>query len=197
VLHGLSPWQQFQLSVADTSIGVNCGNLAQQFAFFCAAENITVRMIEVMNPGDHHVLNEVFLPETKQWVAVDATMDRTLFMNGGGEPMNFYQLKGYLGAGKPVYTLRSNGKDLLDTTAYETAHYYRPPFTLHYFSRLETPALYSAGNKLRMFLLPENWFTIYGKPRIPWMYLLKSMVLIAWLFSFFKIMHQRIRYIFP
>src|SRR5205823_1481170 len=67
----LSPLNQYKaLSTSDT-VKLWCGNFAEMFTLFCWSQGIICRTIEIMNPGDHHVLNESYIPETGQWVMTD------------------------------------------------------------------------------------------------------------------------------
>ena len=43
-----------------------CGTYANMFLFFCKASNIETRIIEIFKPGDHHVINECYLPDSKK-----------------------------------------------------------------------------------------------------------------------------------
>src|SRR5207302_7834209 len=56
-----SPLTQFRsLSASDTS-QLWCGNFAEIFSFFCWSQGIVCRNIEIMNPGDRHVVNECYV----------------------------------------------------------------------------------------------------------------------------------------
>src|SRR5690349_12275803 len=72
-LNEASPLQQYRMLSASDSVQLWCGNFASMFSWFCWSQGIITRTVEIMRPGDRHVLNECYLAETGQWVMSDVT----------------------------------------------------------------------------------------------------------------------------
>ncbi|HYK56409.1 MAG TPA: hypothetical protein VEV15_07995, partial [Flavisolibacter sp.] len=89
----LSPLNQYKQLFLSKTDKLWCGNFAQIFSFFCWSQGIICRNIEIMQPGDRHVLTECYLPETKQWVMVDPTFNLLLVENSKGVPLDLISFK--------------------------------------------------------------------------------------------------------
>lgn len=68
---GLSPWSLF--GKIQEGHELQCTQYSALFAFFCRLHGLICREIEVWGRNDRHMVNEVFLRESRQWVYVDLT----------------------------------------------------------------------------------------------------------------------------
>lgn len=67
----LPPWSLFQ-KIQDGQ-ELQCTQYSTLFAFFCRLRGLICREIEIWGRNDRHMVNEVFLRESRQWLYVDLT----------------------------------------------------------------------------------------------------------------------------
>ena len=104
-LQALSPLEQYKMLCASPSEQLWCGNYAQIFSWFCWSQGIVTRTIEIMNPGDHHVLNECFIPETGQWIMTDITHNLMLVENADHQYLDLPTFRSTLKKKEPIFIL--------------------------------------------------------------------------------------------
>src|SRR3982751_1261019 len=68
-----SPLKQYKMLCASDTLELWCGNFAAIFSYFCWSEGIVTRNIEILNPADHHIVSECYIPETRKWALIDPT----------------------------------------------------------------------------------------------------------------------------
>lgn len=164
-LSALSPFQQFNLLSKDSTEKLWCGNYAAMFAWFCWSEGITTRIIEIMQPGDHHTVNECYLSEKKKWVMIDLTHNLLIVEDKRGEPLHTLAF---------IRQFKDSG-DLLsyqsvqDTVAHSLFYtrdftgkkYFTGASPLYYYQRVNLEKIYATGNKIKRYFLPRSWYRIY------------------------------------
>ena len=141
-LLSLSPFGQYQLLLADSSEKLWCGNWSNIFSWFAWSRGIITRIIEIEKPGDHHVFNECFIPETNSWVMVDLTNRLILPRTPGGQIYNGYQ---YAQNGPPSAV---------------GAAYFDTGYRWLYYRQYHLGAVYSPTSRIRRYLLPAPWYDI-------------------------------------
>jgi len=159
---GASPLKQYQLLCSDSSRQLWCSNFAQMFAYFCWSQGIITRVIEIQRPGDHHVVNECYLPEKKSWIGVDLTSN-ILRLGTGTRPMTIAGFRDSLRGGKALVCTRSGetGPFATRLTGSEAfLDYYRGQYQLYYYHHVDYFATQTPAGKLRSYLLPVSWYDI-------------------------------------
>jgi len=157
-----SPLQQYHLLCRDSSRQLWCNNFAQMFAYFCWSQDIVTRVIEVQRPGDHHVVNECYLPEKKAWVGVDLTSN-ILLMGSSERPVDLPRFRDAVVQGNTLPCIRSgeNGPHAGGLSGKEAfLQYYRGGYQLYYYHHVDYFATQTTGGKLRSYLLPVSWYDI-------------------------------------
>ena len=159
-----SPFQQYQSLALSANEKAWCGNWANMFAWFCWSKGISTRIIEIMRPGDHHVVNEFYDPATNSWIMTDLTNNMLLIKNEKGEELNLSAFMDLAEKKSTVNVLRSGeqgiSQDLLLLPNDSISHYYNKSYTLHYYYRNNLKAVYSGSSRLKRYLLPHSWYSV-------------------------------------
>ena len=166
-LMSLSPYGQYQLLQSDSSERLWCGNWSNIFAWFAWSRGIVTRIIEIEKPGDHHVFNECFIPETNSWAMVDLTNSLILPRAPGGEFYTGYQ---YALSG-PSSTARQS--------------YFDTSYRWQYYRRYHLGSVYSTASRVRRYLLPTPWYDTLGvgeQQRGNALFRIKQGGIVLWLF---------------
>jgi hypothetical protein len=193
-LLGSSPLTQFEKLSSSDSVKLWCGNFAEIFSWFCWSQGIICRNIELMNPGNHHVLNECYLPEIQQWVMVDLT--NNLLMAKEGKPLNLFQFLGAVKQGKAIESFYSEGISVqsrsLDITASYIRNFYQGDHPYFYYHRVDNKKVYRMGSKLVRYFLPVSWYEILElKKQSNLPFYLKEVFSLLWLISMIMILVPR------
>lgn len=166
---GLSPMRQFYKLGSAKSEKLWCGNLAAIFAFFCWSEQITCRYVEIFNPGDHHVVNECFIPELNRWIMVDITTNTLLTQDDRSNYLNLQEFINNLANKAPTYKFlwkdSSSIKTKIDRNAPAIDTYYSEKNPVYYFSSLIYEQTYSPAEKVKRYFLPISWYAVYDQRR--------------------------------
>lgn len=143
-----------------------CGNYGNLFLFFSKANNIETRLIEIMNPGNHHIVNECYVPELKQWVAVDLTNKFLYCINNKGDLLNTLDIINTIQNKEKVYMTQVSANSIssiaADNTSMPWNHYItsRPP--VYYYKNTNLDKVYSLPEKLKRYVLPISFFEVYA-----------------------------------
>lgn len=167
-----------------------CGTYGAIFLFFCACHHITCRYIESIGGPDHHVINECYIPELKQWIIVDlthkilnATDEKGKYLNAGDiinmykedhtEKINVFYLKDSL----------STSTAMADNIKTEWGQYLTIKNSLLYYYLIDLKTIYSTVQKIKRYLFPESWYEIYSENKNSnSLFFIRSSLLIAWIF---------------
>jgi hypothetical protein len=151
-----TPLTQYKILRSSDTVQLWCGNFAEMFAFFCWSEGIASRVIEVINPGDHHVLNECYLPETREWAVTDVTNDHLLIRKTNtARYANLLDVRDSPGLGLQAVD-SSNVARPFDGTFYKK--YFRNKNSIYYYYRTNNSAVYSPSEKIKRYFLPYTWY---------------------------------------
>jgi hypothetical protein len=191
-----SPMDQYRSLKASDTVQLWCGNFAQIFAFFCWSEGIACRNLEIMNPGDNHVLNECYLPETNEWVMVDLTHNLLLVAGAGGI---FLQEAGFtkaLASGEKMKVWRAAPDSVnigpLDTGKAALVRYYDKKNPVYYYHRTDNAKAYSTINKIRQYFLPFSWYDILTDgERNNTLFYIREILALLWLLALFAFLASR------
>jgi len=183
-----SPMRQYGMLNTNDTMQLWCGNFAQMFALLCWSEGIACRNLEIMNPGDHHVLNECYFPETGRWAAVDLTHNLLLAADSADNFLDARQLTEALESGKDIKAWRSAGDTIaigrVDSGRKDLVPYYRKINEVHYYHRTDNEKAYSPGNRLRQYFLPVSWYDILtGNGGGNALFYLKDVLALSWLLA--------------
>lgn len=197
-LQGASPLQQFQLLSANDSLELWCNNFAQMFSLFCWSQDIVCRTIEVLNPGDHHVLNECYLPETKEWMVVDLTSN-LLSISIRGQAVNFIDSRKAARDGLEMEAWTSAADSIknkrLEWKQGNFPVYYKNELPLYFYHSVNLERVYSWQNKVRSYLLPVSWYDIFReKGGNNLLFYIKQVLFVLWIASFFVFLGSRTKF---
>ena len=181
-IHKSEPPKQYKILKADTTQKLWCGTWAQMFAYFCGVENIICRYIEVFKPGDHHVLNECYLPEEKKWVMIDLTSG-ILLVEKNKRLLNFQE---FLSAAYQTTVVDAINfeKKSFNRVVYknDVVKYYSKEYPTYYYHVTNLERAYTPSEKIKRYFFPGYWCEIYSNTRhIPWLFYLKLIFIAGWL----------------
>lgn len=180
------PWEMFSYYRADHSRKLWCGHLSMLFTYFCLAQGIETRMIELMKSGDHHVVNECYLPGPGKWVLVDLTYDQ-LFVSQGDQLLGLPAFRHMQGRRDVMLTIQAAGdsnRSVRMDTGY-IRNYYRADIPAYYYKTVNPAVVYSSTAKIKRYIWPDPWYYVLSeKPAASYTYYLRQGLLAAWLMSF-------------
>jgi hypothetical protein len=185
-----SPLNQYKQLCSSDSVQLWCGNFAQIFSFFCWSQGITTRYIEIMYPGDHHVLNECYMPGSKSWAMVDVTTGRLQVINQQGKTYDLVSFKEAISQHAQLYSLTStddSGKArMLEINASSIPVQYLGNDPIYYYHRVDNQKVYTTANKISRYFLPTSWYDILeNRTYSNLTFYLKEIFSFLWLVSFF------------
>jgi hypothetical protein len=193
-----SPLNQYKMLCASDSMQLWCGNFAEIFSFFCWSQGIATRNIEILNPIDHHVLNECYIPALHQWVMVDPTNNLLLVSNEQNVYLNLQTFKGSIKKTQPLTwqvvgdSVRQNK---IDMNASYIRNYYSMDYPSYYYHRIDNQKAYATSNKIKQYFLPVSWYDIYdNKAKGNAAFYLKLVFILFWLISFFVFILSRTKF---
>ena len=180
-----SPLMQYKILQSSDTVKLWCGNFAEVFAFFCWSKGIISRVIEIVNPGDHHVLNECYLPETREWVVSDLTHNHLLIRKSNDKGYaNLLQLRD--SPDQTFSSLQATDSSIvshpLDPTFYDK--YFGRKNPIYYYYRTNNSEVYRMGEKIKRYFLPCAWYEEVGeRPMINYCFYIKQFFVLLWLIS--------------
>lgn len=192
-LRSSSPLIQFKKLSASPSEELWCGNFGQMFSLFCWSQGITTRTIEIMYPGDHHILNECYVPEMQKWVMIDLTNNFMVKKNAE----NFLALldfKRSLSGKELLYShaLVGSPKALFDQQSIPKQYLRDHP--LYYYHYINAKKAYSTTNKIKRYFLPVSWYDIFeDKKHSNFTFYLKQIFSLLWVVSLLVVLVSLIR----
>lgn len=184
-IHRSAPLQQYKLLSADTAQRVWCGTYAQMFSFLCWSEGIVCRNLEIFKPGDHHILNECFLPEVNRWMMVDVT-NNLLWAKEDGRLLNAQEYSRAIASPKSLVVQTANSAAPQPFAGFEhtrgTKNYYRPDYPFLYYHAPHLNLVYAPAEKWKRYLLPVYWYEIFSPvEKGNFLFWLKPVFLALWL----------------
>ena len=182
-----SPFNQYRKLEADSSMELWCNNFAHMFSWFCWSQGIVTRNVEIINPGDHHVLSECYLPETGKWMAVDLT-NNLLTITGNGQLLNVLDIRKATRDGQSIIVSRSGNKEISTDTLLSNAAflqaYYKPDLPVHYYHWINYFKVTGKKYKLKSYILPVSWYDIFlEKGGNNLFFYLKLLLLVLWVIA--------------
>lgn len=192
-LNTSSPFVQYQKLSLKDSEKLWCGNYALIFAWFCWSQNIPCRIIEIMKPGDHHVLNECYIAETGRWILIDLTYNIPGIRGKNDSLLNFQELKQALKQNQDLTIFRNSGPVVLDR--HKIFHHYLNDYPAYYYYRVNNEKVYSTMDKVKRYFLPVSWYEIYKEnPGVNLVFYLKPVLFVLWIVSFFVFINCRTKF---
>ena len=186
------PWDMYRFFAADSSRTLWCGHLSMMFNYFCLARGIETRMIEIMKPGDHHVVNECYLPAIQQWVLVDITYNQLLVSEENGMPVGLTSFRRMQGRNINLKVQAANDsvRLLRPDTGY-VRNYYNTGDPAYYYHTINPKVVYQTSEKIRRYFLPESWYQILAtEPTSNFLFYLKQGLALAWLLSLIFLLYR-------
>ncbi|HEV8287092.1 MAG TPA: transglutaminase domain-containing protein [Chitinophagaceae bacterium] len=190
----ISPLNQYKVLSSSDSIRLWCGNFASILAFFCWSKGITCRVIEINNPGDHHVLNECYLTETNEWVITDVTNNQLLLLNKNkNRYVNLLNLRDSL----PDTLLSAQvAGDSIISKSFNTGfydHYFGDKNPINYYYRVNNIEVYKTSEKIKRYFFPVAWYEEINKtPKGNLPFYIKQLFILLWLICLILLIKQTI-----
>lgn len=188
-----SPFSQYKIFSSNDTMKLWCGNLANMFAFFCWSKGIACRVVEIMNPGDHHVVNECYLPETKEWAMVDLTHNHLLFRNKNKEYFNLLDLREGI-SDNEVSILQSSDSGIISSVFSKDFYnkYFANNPSVHFYYRTNTWEVYKTTEKLKRYIFPITWYEEFNSgKKNNWLFYMKELFIFLWLISFILLFKRK------
>ena len=189
--------KQYRMLCASDTFELWCGNFAEIFSFFCWSQNVVTRNIEILNPADHHIVNECYVPETRKWVLVDPT-NNLLQLKSSQGILNLQSFIQAIQKKAEITVLKisdSLTKFPLDSSAKYVRNYYNGHFPCYYYHRIDNKKAYQVSNKIKQYLLPVSWHDIYdNNGHGNFAFYLKVFFILFWLISFFVFIIRRTKF---
>jgi hypothetical protein len=135
-----------------------CGTFGIHFLFFCSINGITSRAIEKKGGGDHHVMNESFIPELGQWVFSDLLFNTLYCRNEQGRILNLVD-----SSAVTIY-----GQQPVDSFSLVTRQsqehwqrYLNKESLLNFYYRSDLQKIYAPREKLTRYAFPVAWYETF------------------------------------
>ena len=191
-----SPLTQYNTLRNQDSLQLHCGNYSLMFAYFCWSQGIVCRTMELPVAGNHHVLNECYLPESGEWMVVDLTYNLLSAQDSNGKLLNFPTLRELARKRGTVWAQGegATGRRKIAWQTFGATNYYVPELPVYYYHPA-TMDIYSTSYKLRRYFLPQSWYDILDrntKSNVP--FYLKLTVFALWLLTFFIFIARRMKF---
>ena len=186
LLANASPLQQYKILLSSDTTQLWCGNFAAMFAFFCWSDGIACRVVEIMNPGDHHVVNECYLPEKGEWALADLTNNNLLIWDQQkGEYANLLSLRD--STQQTLSALRSTDSTIVpqpfNSRFYD--RYFAEKNPIDYYYRINNVAIYKTGEKIKRYFFAKPWYEeLNPDAKRNLSFYIKQLFILLWLISF-------------
>ncbi|HEX7847146.1 MAG TPA: transglutaminase domain-containing protein [Chitinophagaceae bacterium] len=194
LLSSASPFGQFKLLSTNKDEKLWCGNYANMMAWFCRSQGISTRIVEIIKPGDHHVINECYLPEKGKWMMVDLTHNLLGVENEKQEPLHVIGLLEKKSIASPFLAYRSVDDSItrysFTAQQFPGSNYFQKEFSLYYYKRINLEKVYSTSEKIKRYVLPQSWYSIYepaGGTGNNLLYFIKLFFICSWLIIIFAL----------
>lgn len=189
-----SPLIQFKkLSASDTA-QLWCGNFAQMLSLFCWSQGIVTRNIELMYAGDHHVVNECYLPETKSWMMADITTNLLSVTDQNKNLLNVILFKESLKSNARLSVMQADGQQLVkaELKIRRIAKQYLADDPINFYYYMDNRKAYTLSKKIKRYFLPVSWYETYEyKKASNLAFYLKEIFIFLWLVLFFVFLFIR------
>lgn len=184
IIHRAAPLDQYKILASDTSQKLWCGTWAQMVSFFGWSQGIVSRNIEIMKPGDHHVLNEYYLPDKRQWAMVDLTHD-VVRAEKNGRLLNTIDFVHALARPDSVIIFTGGGQKIplhQFSQLSSIRSYYGNDFDYYFYHTTHSDVAYRSIDKIKRYFLPDSWYEIYtAKPDSNVAFYVKLGLIVGWL----------------
>lgn len=144
-----------------------CGTFGIHFLFFCSINGITSRAIEKKGGGDHHVMNESFIPELGQWVFSDLLFNALYCKNEQGKMLNLVDLL-LINEKKDSSAVTIYGQEAVDSfmvTARQSNEHWQRYLNreswLNFYYRADLQKVYAPREKLIRYAFPVVWYETF------------------------------------
>ena len=179
-----TPLNHFRILNSSTSERLWCGDFAAMFVFFCWSEGIPCRVVELSNPGNHHVLNECYLPESREWVLADVTTNHLLLFNKNRNSFeNLLNLKDALW--DSLQSFQVEGREIVTRSFmpgfYEKYFGHENP--IYYYYRINNFQISKNSEKIKRYFLPIVWYEEVNKtPMSNFRFYARQFFIVLWFF---------------
>lgn len=173
-IQGLSVFQQYKTSFKGQKLW--CGNYAQIFNLFAKSANIKSRVVHISRDfgslkGNVHIFNEYFIPELKQWAALDLLFNNIMYMDAAGKILNAVEVKNANPANNSITVIQAALHDSLISkpfSALKTGFFdtYGYDKDLRFYHSIKQENIYSLKEKLLRYFTKKSWSEIYSDSRI-------------------------------
>ena len=190
-----TPLNKFKILSNSDSAHLWCGDFASMFAFFCCAEGIPSRCIELINLGGHHILNECYVSETGEWVLTDLMYNQLLLWD---KTKDRYENLLHLRDSMPSMLMSLQATDSSVISRPFLNGFYDRFFgnknPIYYYYELNLSEVYKPTEKIKRYVLPFAWYEEVKqgtKGNFP--FYCKQFFILLWLICFAFLLKKIIR----
>lgn len=135
-----------------------------------------------MKPGNHHVLNECYIPEKNQWVMIDV-MHNALLAKSKDSLLDLQTFISKHERKEPIQIIMAQHNTVTNVTLnHSFTHYYKPEYPFYYYHAINLSEVYTPIQKMQRYIFPVSWFEVYAPvKRSNVLFHIKQFFLIAWL----------------
>ncbi|MCU7548060.1 transglutaminase-like domain-containing protein [Chitinophagaceae bacterium LB-8] len=165
-----------------------CGQYASMMLTFCWSQNIATRYIEIFHPGNHHTINECFIPELGKWVMVDITNNILISETRQNGYLNFVDFHNKVNSFQEISLVSSTnnkiGKSLLDKNNSFVTTYFKDNDQYYFYHHINLKKAYKSTEKIKRYFFPMYWYEIFSENQSTnLLFFVKLIFVFAWLLS--------------
>lgn len=195
-----TPLNQYKQLSTSKNEKLWCGNFAVMTTFFCWSQGIVTRNIEIIHPGNHHLLNESYIPETKSWMVTDPTNNIFSVKDKSGNYLNFVALRDSLKRRSQLSAMRSTNDSMtmnnLNIEDPKVPVQYTGDDPCYFYYEIDGRKIYKPSNKIGRYILPNTWYEIYDskEKHNNISFYLKEVFLALWIIASFVFLISRAKF---
>jgi transglutaminase-like putative cysteine protease len=165
-----------------------CGQYASLMLTFCWSQNIATRYIEIFHPGNHHVINECYIPELGKWIMIDLTNNILMAATKQKTYLNSVDFHHNVNSTQEISIISSVnnkiGQTLLNKNNSFVTTYFKDNDQYYFYHHIDLNKAYCPAEKVKRYLLPIHWYEIYSnKQSNNYLFIIKLFSLSACLIS--------------
>ncbi len=165
-----TPLQQYKQLDKIRTEKLWCSHYQAIFGFYCTLAKIENRYVELVpvrgyNKAGFHEINEVYLPQIKQWVMVDVTRNLLVVkqQNKLLTAAEYYTQVNSIDSKQVIVTKwNKNEKRVIDSSAtIKQEDYFNKNYAIRYYYTMNLEEVYSLKKNIKRYVLGNPWYEMY------------------------------------
>lgn len=161
----LTPWQQFE-AIRNQKAEFYCTQYSDMFAFFARINQLSCRQIESKGTRDRHIFNETYIPELKQWVYTDLTLN-IIWATHQQQPIDFITFSNMLFQVSDYDSVETVTQDSIKRLPFRSvlnhATYFFDQQTVYFYYKISDLQLAKSGwYKFKSSILNQPFALLYS-----------------------------------